>query len=262
MLVLNDVNMIIPFVVKAQKAAEKISRFALDHFNSRDEHKRELSKLICGRFQTMLVEMDNVTFNGYKNDTTVDWLNNNVRSVTDLLFNTIEACENLVDDLDKTSAQKNAGDKQSALIAELEKEVNKLESENAELKAKLALRVEPTTDKTIEQYKKEIKDLNEELESIKKQDGKVSSKQAAILTLTACYHGGGLPNNRENLYPILTELFGVGESLAKRRLREGIKQEEAEKLAKYFVEVAPKIARIIIEMPEKLKNNKNKRSHM
>ena len=96
-LVLNDVNMIIPFVVKAQKAAEKISRFALEHFNSRDERKRELSKLICGRFETMLIEMDGVIFNGYKNDTSVDWLNNNVRSVTDMLFNTIEACENLID---------------------------------------------------------------------------------------------------------------------------------------------------------------------
>lgn len=96
---INDVNMIMPFVVKAQKAAEKISRFALDHFNSRDEHKKELSKLICGRFESMLIDHDCIKYNGYKDDTSVDWLNNNIRSVIDILFNTVVACESLVDTL-------------------------------------------------------------------------------------------------------------------------------------------------------------------
>ena len=103
---------------------------------------------------------------------------------------------------------------------------------------------------------KTIEDQNEEIENLNHKDGKISSKEAAILTITACYHGGGLPKNRENLHPIITSLFGIGETLAKRRLREGIKEKDAEKLAKLFDETTPKIARLIREMPEKLKNNK------
>lgn len=109
---------------------------------------------------------------------------------------------------------------------------------------------------TIDDLKAEIDDLKAEIESMREQNKCISSKQAAILTLTACYHVGGLPQNRQNLYPILTNLFGVADSLAQRRLREGIKEKDAAKLASYFEGVAPKIARIIREMPEMLKRDK------
>jgi len=102
---INDVNSIIPFVAKAQKAAEKLSRFALDYFNSHDEHKRELSKLVCKNFSRMLSDIKRIKFNGYRDDTTVDWLNNNIRCVNDLLNNTVEACESLVDVLPPPTAK-------------------------------------------------------------------------------------------------------------------------------------------------------------
>ena len=133
-------------------------------------------------------------------------------------------------------------------IKELESEIEKLKSENKELKEQ-----QTSTDNN-----DEIEKLKEEIAYLKKETGKLSSREAAILTITACYHAGGLPSNRENLYPILTTLFGVGESLAKRRLREAIKEEGAEALAKCFDEVSPVIARSLREMPEKLKNKKKK----
>ena len=135
-----------------------------------------------------------------------------------------------------------------ARIKELEEEIEKLKSENKELKEQ-----QPSADNH-----DEIDELKEEIANLKKETGKLSSKEAAILTITACYHAGGLPPNRENLYPILTNLFGVGESLAKRRLREGVNKKSAEALAKCFDEVSPVIARTLREMPEKLKNKKKK----
>ena len=133
-------------------------------------------------------------------------------------------------------------------IKELESEIEKLKSENKELKEQ-----QPSADNH-----DEIDELKEEIANLKKETGKLSSKEAAILTITACYHAGGLPSNRENLYPILTTLFGVKESLAKRRLREGVNKKSAEALAKCFDEVSPVIARTLREMPEKLKNKKKK----
>lgn len=138
-------------------------------------------------------------------------------------------------------------------IKELKAEIKKLKSENKELKEQ-----QTSTDDH-----DEIDGLKEEIEYLKTETGKLTSKEAAILTITACYHAGGLPPNRENLYPILTNLFGVGESLAKRRLREGINEKDVESLAKCFDEVSPVIARTLREMPEKLKNKKKEvKSHV
>lgn len=116
--------------------------------------------------------------------------------------------------------------------------------------------IESDVNTELDACKKENEDLKDEVEYLKNEGRKLSSKQAAILTITACYYGGGLPSNRENLYPILVNLFGIGETFAKRRLREGVKQNDADELAKCFNDTAPKIARLIREMPEKLKNNK------
>lgn len=135
-----------------------------------------------------------------------------------------------------------------ARIKELESEIEKLKSENKELKEQ-----QPPTDNN-----DEIEELKEEIAYLKNETGKLSSREAAILTITACYHAGGLPSNRKNLYPILTNLFGVGETLAKRRLKEGINEEGAEALAKCFDGVSPVVARTLREMPEKLKNKKKK----
>ncbi len=114
----------------------------------------------------------------------------------------------------------------------------------------------------IDKLRAEIESLNGEIEYLKNETGKLTAKEAAILTITACYYGGGW-KSRENLQPLLTNLFGVPEVHAKRRLREGIKKgEPLETLAKCFEDVSPKIARLLREMPETLINYKKKKSHM
>lgn len=128
LLVGNDVNTIMPFVYKAQKAAEKISRYALDHFNSQDEGKRGLSEMICNRFNSMFIDLSDIKFNGYKDDVSIDWLNNNIKSVADLLFNTTVAVDTLPE---RPVASPNDNALQAARIAELEAKVQELEAQLA-----------------------------------------------------------------------------------------------------------------------------------
>ena len=140
-------------------------------------------------------------------------------------------------------------------IAPLKKRNEELEEENERLKKQLAQQPAVVDDNEKEELCAEIENLKAEIEYLKNNDSHLSAKQAAILTITACYHAGKW-KNRENLHPILTNLFGIPETHAKRRLREGIKEKEVEELAQCFDDVSPMIARLIREMPEKLKSNK------
>jgi hypothetical protein len=141
-------------------------------------------------------------------------------------------------------------------ISTLEARIKELEEENQLLKEQSSQKQTADNQDDVETYLDEIESLKAEIEYLKKDNGKLTTQEAAILTITACYYGGGW-NNRENLHPILTNLFGIPETHAKRRLREGIKNNDTlETLAKCFDEVSPKIAGILREMPEVLKNYK------
>lgn len=133
--------------------------------------------------------------------------------------------------------------------------VKKLVEENIRLKEQIQQLTTTASHENVEELKKEIEGLIAEIEFLKNKDSHITAKEAAILTITACYHCGKW-KNRENLHPILTNLFGIPETHAKRRLREGIKEKDAEEVAKCFDGVSPALARIFREMPEKLKNDK------
>ena len=142
----------------------------------------------------------------------------------------------------------------SIATAELEQRNRKLEEDNKKLKQQIE-------ELTKNNYKNETNSDREEINALKEEDSQISgatisSKDAAILTITACYYGGRW-KNRKNLYPILTNLFHIGEALAKRRLGERIKQEDADNVAKCFDQTSPKIANIIRNMPDVLKQIKN-----
>lgn len=110
---INEVNTILPFAKSALSAAEKVSHFALEHFNSRDEHKRELSKLICGSFEMLLVELELKKFKGRSPyDTTVDYLNYHVTNLRTLVFNTVVACEQLLDTLPPSTNRETKDEKE------------------------------------------------------------------------------------------------------------------------------------------------------
>lgn len=100
----SDVNMVMPFVKEAKKAAEKLSRFALDHFNSHDENKRVLAKLICQRFSKMHFYETYVDEKKYYY-CTIEYYNNYIKSINSLIENTEAACRELVEILPPPSAK-------------------------------------------------------------------------------------------------------------------------------------------------------------
>jgi len=73
----------------------------------------------------------------------------------------------------------------------------------------------------------------------------IESRKAALLTRIALSKLGGLPANRENAWPVISSLWGCSESIAKRRLRESVREDTVEALAKVFDGVSPKIVGII-----------------
>ena len=156
------------------------------------------------------------------------------------------------------SIEENDQDESDTVSVQYAARIRKLEEENRQLKERSS-QLPPTVvgnQDELEELRVQINSLEEEIEYLKKDTGKLTTQEAAIITITACYYGGGW-KNRENLHPILTALFAIPEAMAKRRLREGIKNNDIlETLARCFDDVSPMIARILREMPETLKNKK------
>lgn len=140
---------------------------------------------------------------------------------------------------------------------EFERLISELTEENEKLKAQIAQQPVATDNQDdVENPLDKIESLKAEIEYLKKENGKLTTQEAAILTITACYYGGGW-KNRENLHPILTALFAIPETMARRRLKEGIRKNKTlETLATCFDEVSPMIARILRDMPDTLKKIK------
>lgn len=96
-----------------------------------------------------------------------------------------------------------------------------------------------------------IKELEEEIADLEKRVG-IDAPKAALLVRIVLSNYGGLPPNRENAWPIITNLWGVKDSHAKKRLRESVKKETVEALASLFKEVSPKIERFIRKEGERI----------
>lgn len=131
-----------------------------------------------------------------------------------------------------------------ARIKELEMEVESLTSENKELKKQQP--TERPAEDDIESLKQQISELKMEIADMEKREG-LDAPKAALLVRIACTKLGGMPNNRENAWPLISNLWGTAEASARKRLRERVKEETVEDLASLFDSVSPKIAGIIRE---------------
>jgi len=131
-----------------------------------------------------------------------------------------------------------------ARIKELEMEVESLTSENKELKKQQP--TERPAEDDIESLKQQISELKMEIADMEKREG-LDAPKAALLVRIACTKLGGMPNNRENAWPLISNLWGTAETSARKRLRERVKEETVEDLASLFDSVSPKIAGIIRE---------------
>ena len=94
-LTISDVNMMMSYVAEAQKAAEQLSSFALNHFNSPDENNRELSKIIYERFCNLRNFIPSGNFHG--DSSSVDILNNSLKNIMCFIQNTIYSYNDYMD---------------------------------------------------------------------------------------------------------------------------------------------------------------------
>ena len=105
----------------------------------------------------------------------------------------------------------------------------------------------------IDKLKQEKEGLEGEIEDLEKRKG-IDSCKAALLVRIALSKVGGLPPNRENAWPLITNIWGSSMSLSQRRLKESVKEDTIESLAILFDSVSPKIANIIREEGERILN--------
>lgn len=129
-------------------------------------------------------------------------------------------------------------------IDSLKQRIQELEAENKELKEQQP--IEKPAEDDVESLKQQIADLEKEIADMEEREG-IDAPKAALLVRIACSKLGSLPSNRENAWPLITNLWGSKESIAKRRLKESVRKSTVESLASLFESVAPKIARIIRE---------------
>lgn len=122
----------------------------------------------------------------------------------------------------------------------------------------------------IARMKANIERLQLNLEGKQKVDKNMPAHQAAILITALCRELKQMPNNREDLAPVLQYMWGFTKSTAEKALRRAFTLEEAKEVATHFNSITPKIARLIRELPQQLKeeneerlrelNKKNKKS--
>jgi hypothetical protein len=268
---INDVNIMMPFVTKAQKAVDKISCYALNNINSKEKGKIEIMNLIKHNFVLLNHHISFDTFKGY--DSTIDMLNNSIISVLYQINNTYDCLSTLEESLytPVPNVEKNSttDEKKSESITALEQRIKELEAENEQLRKHLAQWQKNEDEEETTKLKVEINRLNNDLKAFRTQDGKnrMTASQAAIFIQTACHHLGGLPNDKKTLSPILQWGWGFTEHTSRRALGGEAQPIVAEKTAQLFDNISPKMARLIREFPktfdklrkEKLKANNDKK---
>lgn len=98
----------------------------------------------------------------------------------------------------------------------------------------------------IKELEAENKALKETVSDCKEKVKGLSREQAALFVLSmARTYGFHVSNKKEQLAPVIHELFGWGVASAGKRLCEGFNAEDVETVAKIFEELAPKLVKTI-----------------
>lgn len=108
--------------------------------------------------------------------------------------------------------------------------------------------------------RKNIEELNLAIQSYKDQGKGLSAPEAAMVLTAICLELNQIPSNgREGLAPIIEYCWGKSNSTAAEALRRKVTEQSANKLAEFFEDITPKLARLIRELPQQLKKNKHER---
>lgn len=166
-------------------------------------------------------------------------------SFSDLEFTTKQKAEKKNNDIT---------DEKDKLISELRQEVARIKNEFEQYKKKNTeegVSSKATAAEEVKTLKEKVHTLEEDISDMESRGG-IDAPKAALLVRIACSNLGGLPNNREKAWPLVSNLWGCKESIARRRLKESVKETTVEALARLFDEVSPKIAGIIREEGKKI----------
>lgn len=139
----------------------------------------------------------------------------------------------------------------SVMTKQLQAQVKKLQEELAE------------RDATIEELKERIADYESRFPIKDIKSRKVcamTGKQHVILFLAVLAEHNRLPNARTNLSYLMSFIAARNESSMHDYLKDPITQKECEKLAKEFDTVCPFIAKLIRQLPDKLKEDISKKN--
>lgn len=143
-----------------------------------------------------------------------------------------------------------------ARIAELEAQLNKLQQNCNEQN----YYCNSENEEELNRLLAENEELKLAIQSYKDQGKGLSAPEAAILITAICLEMNQIPaNGREGLAPIIEFCWGKSSSTSSEALRRKVTEESAEKLARNFDLLTPKLARIIRELSQKLEERNNER---
>ena len=268
---MNDTNMILPFIKRAQKSAERISQFTMEHLYSDDKKEKDLLEMIFLKCKNLVLCFSGKDFNGH--DCTIDHLNYYLEDIVNHLNNIVYVYAPLqnsesthTETVIPQSQQEKIIKEQNARIEELEKKIAEqdtkiLKFDNIKLNSiseeefneifncnetpcpKISI-PQGEQEKIIEEQAVRIKELEEMVADYsakydpsdlrKKKFSAMTIKQHVIYFLAILAYNDRLPNNRKNMSYILSFISGRNETSTLDNLGRSITQEECNTLADIF----------------------------
>lgn len=115
----------------------------------------------------------------------------------------------------------------------------------------------------LEECNRQLKDENEalhqDIEGYKTKEKALNAHQSALFSVAICKELGWNQNDRQKLWPFMNYIWGYSQKTCEGALRAAFTQEEADKLANNLNACTPNIAKIIKELPDKLKAQNDER---
>lgn len=115
----------------------------------------------------------------------------------------------------------------------------------------------------LEKCNRQLKDENEallqDIEGYKTKEKALNAHQSALFSVAICKELGWNQNDRQKLWPFMNYIWGYSQITCEGALRAAFTQEEADKLANNLNACTPNIAKIIKELPDKLKAQNDER---
>ena len=115
----------------------------------------------------------------------------------------------------------------------------------------------------LEECNRQLKDenaaLHQDIEGYKTKEKALNAHQSALFSVAICKELGWNQNDRQKLWPFMNGIWGYSQKTSETALRAAFTQKEADELAKKLDACTPNIAKIIKDLPDKLKAQNDER---